>query len=1251
MRDELWDVVECPVTEGLDANGMAQWRRKDNKALATICLSVDNSQMVHVKDAKNAQEAWNSLKQHYEKTSLTSRLFLRKKLMTMKMDRGGDVESHISKLILLVDQLRACGDSINDSEVVTLLLCSLPEDYDTLITTLESRETSLTLDYVKQRVLHESLKHSESEKTVEAAFKVGRSNFKGNKSKDQNRGNVQREKRSCFNCGMVGHLKRDCRKKPSDNRVEAKKVHSSQEEFCFHTPSQLNKSSNWFIDSGATNHMCSREELFVNLRKTEKEVYLADERVVKATGIGEVVLEITDERKVRLQDVLLVPDLGSSLISVSKIVRNGFEVIFKEDLCKITKNGTEVLTAMKMNGLYTVSPSRMFAGKTESKEEDLMLWHRRLGHINPSYIRKLNIVKMDSADDTKFSCTCCIEGKMARKPFPPSDEKQSSRILELVHSDVCGPMRTETSSKQRYFVSFIDDFSRMSAVYLIRRKSEVLSKFIEFHQYMTKSTGNRLVNIRCDNGGEYKSSEFKSYCKRNGIMMQFTVPFSPQQNGVAERANRYLMEMARTMIIDASLPYQFWGDGILTACYIKNRTPAKFLNFKSPFEVWFNAKPDYSNFRVFGCSAYALVPSERRSKLESRATKCRFIGYESGVKGFRLLDDTTGKVIISRDVQFFEVEMRGKQIEAKSSDEIYLPESAAAEETESTASNQISDTAAIQSTITNSTGDSELRRSSRSNKGVPPQRFDEELICAYLTSHIDIPNSYSEAISGSNRDSWKQACDDEYNSLIDNNTWTLCKLPDSKHSIPVKWVFTVKTDETGQVTRYKARIVAKGFHQSFGSDYDETFAPVARFTSIRLLLSLAASEDMIIEQLDITSAFLQGEIDNEIYVNQPDGYQVKNKEELVCRLQKSLYGLKQAPRQWNKTLNLFLEQIGFRRCNEDWCVYVKQTQSSKVLMLVYVDDMIIASNSEDEMNCIKSALTNRFKLKLLGQLKYFLGVHFTRDRERRIVKMSQMNYIEKVLERFDMANCKPVATPIATSKLDSEIATENISYPFREAVGSLMFIMVVSRPDLSYVIGLLSRKLDKPSNDDILLIKRVFRYLQGSKSLVLCLGGCANVSLVSFVDADWAGDLIDRKSTSGYVLQVGAGSILWSSKKQATVAASTTEAEYIAAATAAMDLIWLRSLLSSLGYKQVGPSTLFEDNQACIAIATNPKNHGRIKHVDIKFHFLRDRIEIGDIDIQYCPSQDMVADIFTKPLPKDRFSMLRIKLGLDPDCS
>lgn len=1268
IRDDVWDIVDgTELSPEESPVEIAKWKKRDNKALATICLSVEDSQLVHVKDARSSFEAWSSLKNHHEKSSLANRLFLRKRMYSTRLERGGNMEEHISSVVMLADQLRNSGDKISDAEVVTVLLCSLPDDYDSLITALESRsESDLTLEFVKSRLNHESIKQKESEKKAESAFKA-KINFGAKKNRQQqpvsSTENV--EKRSCFQCGNPGHLKRNCPRKSGPARTQqAKRAEVKPAEYCFSASVRTRcEEDYWLVDSGATSHMTSCKELFDSISQIKKTICLADDRLVCTAGIGDISVITEDGFNLVLKDVLYVPDLGASLLSVNKIVKNGFQVSFSDKFCYVCKDNEVIIKASNDNGLFKISFETISAKKASVTEDSSILWHRRLGHINASYLKKMNL-PVSINDEELSKCEACALGKLSRPPFPSSTNRQSTSILELVHSDVCGPM-SESFGGKRYFVTFIDDFSRLTVAYPIRCKSEVFEKFVNFHRFMSESSGHKLRVIRSDNGGEYVSKKFQQYCNDNGIEQQFTTPYSPQQNGLAERANRFLVEMARTLLIDAGMDKRFWAESLVTAVYIKNRTPAKKIDYLTPYEIWYGKKADISNFRVFGSYVYAHIPKEKRVKFDSKAKKYRFVGYQDGIKGYRLVDPATNQIIVSRDVRFDEVSSSSTTCrveKSRSSNSIVVSsignedseESQEESDSEVRSSNETLVTSSVSADSsqieTASSQESSVRRSERTTKGVPPLRYEEAVYFAGCTSAIKVPSTYLEATSGKFANEWKQAADDEINSLVKNETWSLVKLPVGKVAIPTKWVFQIKTNENGEVSRLKARIVAKGFFQQFGRDYEDTFAPVARFSSIRTILSIAATEGMVIEQLDVASAFLQGNLEEEVYVTQPDGYVVSGKEDLVYRLHKSLYGLKQAPRQWNRTMHEFLVEISFERCEEDWCLYARRNGQSKSFILLYVDDLIMASTNQDEMAEIKASMSKRFEVKLLGELKFFLGIRIERDESKRIIKLSQKAYIEETLLRFGMESCKPARTPQETARCDkgkADSSSLSTNFPYREAVGSLMYIMVVSRPDLASSVGILSRRLDNPQDEDIRLVKRVFRYLKGTVDLKLYLGGKYDDQVLkAYVDADWAGDSSDRKSTSGYLTKINHSTVIWCSKKQATVAISTAEAEYVAAAIAIQDVIWLRSLLSTLGYGQVGPTEVLEDNQACIAMAKCPKNHGRVKHIDIKYHFIRDRIERNEIQINYCEGERMVADILTKPLPHPRFVQLRAQLGL-----
>jgi Reverse transcriptase (RNA-dependent DNA polymerase) len=334
-------------------------------------------------------------------------------------------------------------------------------------------------------------------------------------------------------------------------------------------------------------------------------------------------------------------------------------------------------------------------------------------------------------------------------------------------------------------------------------------------------------------------------------------------------------------------------------------------------------------------------------------------------------------------------------------------------------------------------------------------------------------------------------------------------------------------------------------------------------------------------------------------------------------------------------------------------LYIKQTSEYLLLVLLYVDDLIILASLFAKLAWLKSKLNVEFEMTDLGELKYCLGVEFERDRKARTITMSQKKYIEEVLKRFNMEECKPIGTPLDVNvkllKLSDEEFTElqgeMEGVPYKAGVGSLMYAMVGTRADLAFPVSMVSQFMSKAGPAHWSAVKRIMRYLQGTKEYKLCLGG-KDIALKGYCDADWAGDASERRSTTGYVFFVGVGAISWNCKRQPTIALSTTEAEYMATSQCTKEAIWLRKLLEDVGFVQEGATTIMCDNQGCIALAKNPTHHSRTKHIDVQHHFIREKLESGEINLKYCPTEDMVADVLTKALAKDRHQRLAMAMGL-----
>ncbi|KAG8473470.1 hypothetical protein CXB51_035763 [Gossypium anomalum] len=641
-----------------------------------------------------------------------------------------------------------------------------------------------------------------------------------------------------------------------------------------------------------------------------------------------------------------------------------------------------------------------------------------------------------------------------------------------------------------------------------------------------KQTGKQIKYLRTDNGLEFCSDEFNRLCKSEGIMRHLTVRHTPQQNSVAERINRTIMEKVRSMFSDANLPKSFWAEVASTVCFLINRSPSVAIEKKTPQEVWSGNPANYSDLKIFGCPAYAHVDN---GKLEPRSIKCVFLGYKAGVKGYKLWCLENRKVVISRDVVFDETAMIPNLSLKDSSNKENQKQVEHQINTESTPQ----DITKIENRVASSPQYSIAKNRTR-REIKPPKKYAEDDLVAYalnVAEDIDAnqePSNYSEAVTQ------KSGC---------------------KKTVRCKWVFKNKEGTPGvEEPRYKARLVAKGYIQIPGVDFTDVFSPVVKHSSIRALLGIVAMHDLELEQLDVKSAFLHGELEENIYMQQPEGFIVSEKENYVCLLRKSLYGLKQSPRQWYKRFDSFMTSHDFKRSSLDSCVYFKKnSDGSFVYLLLYVGDMLIAAKDKGEIRKVKAQLSKEFEMKDLGPAKKILGMEILRDRKSSKLYLSQKGYIEKVLCRFNMQSAKPVSTPLtAHFRLLSALSPQSddkIEYmshiPYSSAVGSLMYAMVCSRPDLSYAVSAISRYMTVPGKEHWKVVQWVLRYLRGTTDVCLQFGRTKD-GVIGYVDANFARELNKRRSLTGYVFTIGGCAISWKATLQTTVALSTTEAEYMA---------------------------------------------------------------------------------------------------------
>ncbi|KAH9292456.1 hypothetical protein KI387_042361 [Taxus chinensis] len=1259
----LWRVFDDTVPAFTTEKDKYLYACKQDEALGLITLNVADNLQFHISAATAPKEVWEKFESLFGKINEFKLIQLDHELNSLSPSDFPSIEEFLSKFKEIRSQLKAGGRTKKDDECIYTILTKLKGPFSvftsTFFSTMDALDTQFKMPSFEQfceRLSREQAKlisldvmptsnhalvasspkknwknkpKQSYDKPVPSHNMV--SNPSVDTSKPQNNGKNKRpfQKRvfdPCSFCGGKNHPESRCFLK-----LEALEKALKQHKITVPSPSSASNAGKgkalsarassplqdqWIFDSGATHHITHCRDLLSSISAcSTSHISVGNSASVDVLGSG-----IVNMPNGHLNNVLYVPHMSNNLLSIYQICNSGDgrTVEFSPDKVVIRElhdHDDIVATGFvdPCSRLYVFESFDNSAGSSLIAHADSLskLWHERFGHLNYRYLQQLSsqnmvtgLPKVKSHDGV---CPGCMLGKQHLDPFPKGQAKRATARLELVHSDLTSfPHRSFSGAK--YVLTFIDDFTRKTWVYFLKYKSDVLEHFKVFKAIVEKQSGHCIKILRTDNGGEYESNAFTAFCANHGIVHQYTVPHTPQQNGVAERKNRTLKEMENCMVQSKNMAPQFWVEAVNCANHIQNRMPHKAVQGVTPEEAWSGEKPDVSKFWVFGCKAWAFVPDDTRKTMEKKSKELIFVGHCEHVKAYRLFDPTTKDVVFRRDV-------RVDETEAPLDHTVVLPSpllppapvtdddfdgppdpDPVAPAPVAPAPKWLRSTLAAAGDLA---GDSrDLRRTRAETSGVVDHRPYSGMALMSQAISND-PVLFSQA---SGNPEWDSAMQDEYSSLMKNNTWDLVPLPKGRKLVRCKWVYKTKYAADGSVEKYKARLVAKGYSQVEGVDYYETFAPDTKMDSVHLVLSLAASHQWSVHQMDVKSAFLHGDLHEEIYMEQPQGF--VHDSSLVCRLRRSLYGLKQAPRAWYEKMDAFLLSIGFHRCKTDHTVYVLKTDDDLLLLVLYVDDLLITSSSNSLTQDIKRKLKAEFDMTDMGLLHYFLGLHVHQSAEG--ISICQKKYATDLLQRFHMANCKPSPTPYQSGIELTAACKSNLvdATLYRQLVGSLLYL-THTRPDITFAVNLVSRFSHEPHESHWQAAKRILRYLRGTLSYGIHYTPQNVSGIEGFTDSDWGGCRDTRQ-----------------------------------------EVLWLRQILGEFGFSQESPSILWCDNQSAIHIARNPVEHQRTKHIEIHMHFIRQLIQDGVVQMEFVPTADQLADIFTKPLASPRYLELRDKLGV-----
>lgn len=1018
------------------------------------------------------------------------------------------------------------------------------------------------------------------------------------------------------------------------------------------------------IDTGATIHCTPYRDLLFNVHSVPIVLLtVANSEQLVLNLAGDMVVEVDSEQTngtstfLMLKNVYFNSSLPFTLISVSKL-DSDYCFTFYRGICTIYDSSSSCIAVLKKsNDLYSLSMTRISSLASVHKSGitfyDL---HKKLGHISYFQIKKLLetsklIITTPIIDRTETPCEDCIMNNIRRNAVPKLRTSPLAKAFgDHFHIDIFGPLPTESIiGRYLYWLTIVDDATRWLILAPLRTKDDAYTPWVIFSTELLTQYGIRVKILQSDNDSVFVSKEMMDYLKSQGTIARLTVHDTPAQNDVAERVHQTIMTFIRVNLHTAALPNRLWWYAALHAMYVYNRSPRAPLKYTTPYSKRYGTEANLDGLQTFGqpCIVY---DEYHANKLAPKGKRGVWLGFAEHSKGHYIYFGR--RIGVERNVQFVD---STAQIEGEK--EPNLEPLPVDKQLELEDNPHVEPMDIDEPEPTGPKCSTRIPKASRRARGLQYDKVDTN-IAFYLTEFnasyaIDVgdPTSFNDVLNHPLKDDWLKSMKIEVDKLEQLGTWEYCIPPPNANITGSHFVYRTK-HEQGKVTELKSRLVAQGYSQRDGIDFysDDTFAPVARMSSMRFVLTLAASQGFEIVQLDIKSAYLYGKVndDEDLYLCPPPGNLLPNLPKgWVLKLRKTIYGLKQAGRRWYKVLCDILFTLGLQRSNFDNAVFYCYRENTLILILtVHVDDITLCTITKIIGEQFETALRQHVEITNGGTIHWMLGMEVDYDKAARSIKLRQKGYIETILKRYNFDHNHTRRTPMIHKH---NLAPRSSKEPRQDAdaithymslVGGLHYVADSTRPDIAYCTGQLARYLSDPGIEHFAAAKQCYLYLKGTCDHWLVLENQANpvdTSLVGYADSDGM-TTYGNKPIMGYTFTYNDSLISWSSKRGSLVTLLVTEAELYALAHASTEAIYLKQLIDELTNSTMDPVKLYSDSASTLAIVKSPEEQysQRTKHFEIRKNFISDRIEKKFITVHWISSNDQCADTLTKALSLEK---------------